>query len=143
VEVKESKFGSANRFQAEPPFVGLLPPDNLKAGQTWERSYPVTIEPPHGTGEKYLAVQRYACKGVTNGLATIGLTTEMKTQPEAVGDRVPLLEMQPEGEIVFDLQAGRLRSAALRIDKELKGHDGEGSSYHFQSTYTVQYVGDH
>jgi hypothetical protein len=50
--------------------------------------------------------------------------------------------MQPEGEMVFDVQAGRLQSAALRIDKELKGHDGEGSSYHFQSRYTVQYVGD-
>jgi hypothetical protein len=143
VEVKESKFGSAGRFEVEPPFVGLLPPDGLKPGQAWERSYPITLGPPHGTGEKYVAVQRYACKGVTNGLAAIGLTTEMKTQPEAAGDRVPLLEMQPEGEMVFDLQAGRLHSAALRVDKELKGHDGEGSSYHFQSTYTVQYAGDH
>jgi hypothetical protein len=143
VEVKESRFGSPGRFEVEPPFVGLLPPDGLTAGRTWERSYPITLGPPHGTGEKYVAVQHYTCKAVTNGLAAIGLTTEMKTQPEAAGDRVPLLEMQPEGEMVFDVQACRLQSAALRIDKELKGHDGEGSSYHFQSTYTVQYVGDH
>src|SRR5262249_24091854 len=132
VEVKESKFGSPGRFEVELPFVGLLPPDNLQAGRTWERSYTIALGPPPGTGEKYVAVQHYACKAVTNGLAAVGLTTELKTQPEAVGDRVPLLEMQPEGEMVFDLQAGRLQRAALRIDKDLKGHDGEGSSYHFQ-----------
>jgi hypothetical protein len=52
-----------------------------------------------------------------------------------------VLQLQPEGEVVFDLQAGRLQSARLRIDKELKGHQGEGSSYKFQSAYTEKYVG--
>jgi len=53
-------------------------------------------------------------------------------------DRVPLLQLQPQGEIVFDLQAGRLRSATLRVDKELTGHQGEGSSYRFQSVYSEE-----
>ena len=54
----------------------------------------------------------------------------------------PLLQMQPEGQVIFDTKEGRLRQATLRIEKELKGHQGEGSSYHFQSTYTEEYVGD-
>jgi hypothetical protein len=55
---------------------------------------------------------------------------------------VPLLQWLPEGEMVFDVQAGILRSATLKIDKELTGHQGEGSSYHFQSVYTAEYAGD-
>jgi hypothetical protein len=98
------------------------------------------LEPPQGTGdEKYAAVQRYICKDVADNLATVSLTTEVKGIPAAQEDQVPLWQMQPEGEIVFDLQAGRLQKATLKIDKEAKI---EGGNTHFQSIYTEQYVGD-
>jgi hypothetical protein len=142
VEVKESRFGPASRFDLELPFVGVLPDTGLQPGQAWERSYQITLEPPTGTGEKYAALQRYMCKGITGNLATIAMTTDLKTQPEAVADRIPLIQNLPEGEVVFDLQAGRLQSAVLKTEKELKGHQGEGSSYHFKSTYLEQYIGD-
>ncbi|HEV3204064.1 MAG TPA: hypothetical protein VGY77_06770, partial [Gemmataceae bacterium] len=48
VEVKQSKFGSAGRFESEPPFLVTL---TEQGGQKdWERSYKITLEPPHGTG---------------------------------------------------------------------------------------------
>src|SRR5262249_20617698 len=112
------------------------------AGQTWERGYRITLEPPQGTGEKYDAMQRYECKHIADGVATVAVTTLLKTMPESLLDRVPLLQMQPEGEIQFDVQNGRLQSAHLRIEQELTGHQGEGSSYRFQSTYTEEYVGN-
>ena len=59
----------------------------------------------------------------------------------AQADQEPLLQWQPEGEVVFDLQRGRLHSARLTINKELKNHQGEGSSYKFQSTYVEQCTG--
>jgi hypothetical protein len=140
VEVKECKYGPASRFESEPPFVITLPGDGLKSGQNWARSYQVTLEPPQGTGEKYQAAQKYVCQSVAAGAATLALTTVLDTQPEALADRVPLLQVQPEGEVVFDTQLGLLRSARLHIDKELKGHQGENSSYHFQSSYSEQYT---
>src|SRR5262249_53584332 len=142
VEVKELKFGSASGFESEPPFAAVLPGAALAPGQGWERAYQMTLEPPRGTGEKYAAVQRYACKGIDGALATLGVTTEVKNPPEAAADQVPLLQMLHEGEVVFDLRAGRLHRAALKVDKEVKGHQGEGSSYRFQSSYTVEYAGD-
>ncbi len=42
VEVKESKFGPASRFENELPFVGVLPAGDLKAGQEWQRDYKVS-----------------------------------------------------------------------------------------------------
>jgi hypothetical protein len=140
VEVKECKYGSPSRFECDLPFVFTLPDEGLREGLRWERAYHVTLEPPQGTGEKYAAAQQYVCKGVSGNLATVALTTALKAMPESVADRVPLLQMQPEGEVVFDVQAGLFRSARLRIDKELTGYEGENSSYRFQSTYTEEYV---
>lgn len=140
VEVKESKQAPASRFESEMPFVVLLPAAELQPGTAWERSYQVTIEPPQGTGDKFDAVQKYACQKIDGAAVTISLSTTIKNLPASPLDQVPLLEMQPEGEIVFDAVSGRLHKAHLAIDKELKGLQGEGSSYHFQSTYTEQLV---
>jgi hypothetical protein len=141
LDVKESKFGPASRYENELPFVGVLPADGPKDGQEWQRDYKITLEPPSGTGEKYDAVQKYVCKSAADGLMAATMTTELKTPP-APAEQAPLLQLLPAGEVVFDLKAGRLKSAALKIDKEVKGHQGEGSSYHVQVTYNEEYIGD-
>ena len=141
VEVKESKQAPASRFESDLPFVLLLPGAEgrpVQPGMAWERTYQVTLEPPQGTGDKFDAVQKYTCQKIDGAAVTISLTTTIKNLPTSPLDQVPLLEMQPEGEVVFDAVSGRLYSARLRIDKELKGLQGEGSSYHFQSTYSEQ-----
>jgi hypothetical protein len=140
IEVKECKFGPASRLEAQPPFEFVLPTAAPKVGEAWERGYKITLEPPSGAGEKYDAVQTYTCKAIEEGKATLTLATTLKTLPESPLDRVPLLDQQPEGQIVFDTQAGRLHKANLHVTKEILGHQGEGSSYKFQSTYTVEYV---
>ncbi len=142
VEVKESKFGPASRYESAPPFVLVLPGAEVRPGQVWERDYAITLAPPQGTGEKYQAAQHYTCKEIKDGMAVVALTTAPKTQPDAAADRIPLLQSLPEGEIVFDLQSGMMRSARLRIDRELKGHQGENSTYRLQSQYTEEYVGN-
>jgi hypothetical protein len=141
LEVKDAKFGytSATKYESDPPFKFLLPVEGFKMGQGWERQYQLTLEPPQGTGEKYPAVQRFLCKNITGNLATLTLATEVTSTPAAQEDQVPLWQMQPEGEIIFDVQAGRLQKATLRINKETKG---EGASTHFQSAYTEEYAGD-
>ena len=142
VEVKESKHGPASRFDAELPFAVVLADEGPKVDQTWERAYKMTLEPPQGTGDAYDAIQKYTCTSVTGTTATIALSTAFKKLPESPLDRVPLLQMQPEGEVIFDIQAGRLQRAHFKIEKELTGHQGEGSSYRFQSEYTEEYAGD-
>jgi hypothetical protein len=140
IEVKETRHGPASRFDSELPFVIVLPDARPRPGQTWQRTYQITLDPPQGTGEKYDAMQSYVCKAADDATITVALATEIKSQPESVFDRIPLLQMQPEGEVLFDVRSGRLKSAHLRIDKELAGHQGEGSKYHFQSAYTEELV---
>jgi hypothetical protein len=142
VEVKESKFGPASKFESDLPFKAVVPGADVKEGTAWERKYQITLEPPQGTGEKYDARQKYVCKSVKDGAATLALTTTLVNPPEGAGDQAPLAQSQPEGEVVFDVKAGRLQSAKLHIDKEIKNHQGDGSSYRFTSSYLEEYAGD-
>lgn len=137
-KVLETKLGQASRYEAEPPFLIVLPASPVAVGGRWDRHYHITLEPPLGTGEKYPATQKYECKSITGPLAALTLTTQFSKLPENPGDRIPLLQRQPEGEIVFDLQQGRLHSARLTINHTLENHQGHGSSYHFQSSYSEQ-----
>jgi hypothetical protein len=136
VELKQSKQGGISRFEAMPPFVAVVPRQAVQSGQYWDRAYDITLEPPQGTGEKYSASQRYTCKQSSAKSVVIQLTTTLLKEPEAVADRIPLLQSLPEGEVDFDPENGIMRSAHLKIDKELKGHQGEGSSYHCVTSYT-------
>jgi hypothetical protein len=142
LEVKENHFGPASRFESEPPFALTLGNVTVSAGAAWERNYSVTVEPPQGTGEKYVAVQKYRCTSVTGNLATIALTTQFNKLPENALDRVPLLQHQPQGEVVFDLANGRMHQANLRIQEELQNQQGPGSSYRCVSSYKEQFVGN-
>lgn len=138
--VVEVLQGAANRYESEPPFVLVLPGQAVQEGQAWQRAYAVTLEPPLGTGEKYPAAQVYKWTTSKAGQATLTLTTQLKAQPENNADRAPLLQKQPDGQIVFDIEAGRLVSAQMSIDKTLENHAGEGSSYRFFSQYTEQLI---
>jgi hypothetical protein len=133
--VIETKLGSAVRYEAEPPFGIVLPAGKIEAGQTWRRPYTIVMEPPHGTGEKYQAEHLYVCKKIDAARGTVALSTQFKTKPDNLFDRLPLLQKDARGEVVFDLQKGRVAAIHLSIDETIENHQGKGSSYHFQSQY--------
>ena len=137
VEVKSSTT-HASSYENELPFLVLLPVGGLEVGKGWDRAFDITLAPPVGTGEKYAAVQSFACKSIEGGKAKLSLSTALKAMPKAPADAIPLWQMMPEGEVVFDLEAGRLHSAKLGISKELKGHQGEGSACKFTSTLVIE-----
>jgi hypothetical protein len=142
VEVKESRLGNPASYQNELPFMALLPAEGMKAGHVWERPYQITLVPPLGTGEKYDAARRFTCKALTADLATVTVEPTLKTTLKAPADVMPLWQVMPTGEVVYDVKNGRVQSATMKIEQQLKGHIGENSETRFQSLYTLQYVGD-
>jgi hypothetical protein len=139
-KVLEVSKGPANRYESELPFGLTLPAAPVAPGQSWDRSFTVTLDPPLGTGEKYPASQKYTCSKVADGLATFTLVTALLKVPENKMENLPLLQKQPQGEVTFDVQHGRLQGVRLVIDRQILEHQGAGSSYRFQSTYTEQYA---
>jgi hypothetical protein len=140
VEVKESKVGPAARFATELPFKITLPDVEPKPGDAWDRTYTIQLDPPLGTGEKYAAAQRYTTQEPKGGFLTIGLGTTIKDLPAQAAEQIPLLPLLAEGTLFFHAQSGRYYGARLKIEKELKNHQGEGSSYKFVSTYVEDLV---
>jgi hypothetical protein len=136
IEVRESKFGSKSRFEADLPFKIVLPPSEFKEGKTWDRTYTIKLDPPQGTGETYEATQKYTVKAPMNGFATIALNTTIKDVPAQVSDQIPLLPMLMDGEVYFHAATGRYQAARLKIKKELLKHQGEGTKYVFESMYS-------
>lgn len=135
VEVKESKVGPATRFASELPFKLVLPTTPAKVGDAWDRSYTIQLDPPLGTGEKYEATQKYTCLEPKSGLLTLSLATSIKEMPTQSAEQIPLLPLLPEGTLYFHAESGRYYAARLTIAKELKNHQGDGSSYKYTSTY--------
>jgi hypothetical protein len=129
------KQGPAARHMAEPPFTVVLPGSAVQQGQGWTREFDVTLDPPLGTGEKHTARQEFQCMKMEDGKATIALKTIFKAMPEAVQERMPLLQKEAQGSVVFDVAAGRVAVIRLEIDRTLMNHQGEGSSYRYESTY--------
>lgn len=140
VEVKESKVGPASRFATELPFKVVLPEAEPKAGESWDRAYTIQLDPPLGTGEKYAAVQKYTCLEPKGGFLTVGLTTQVTDPPAQAADQIPLLPLTQEGVLYFHAQSGRYYGARCKVERELKNHQGEGSTYKFVSTYTEDFV---
>ena len=140
VEVKESKVGPATRFAADLPFKLVLPDAEPKVGESWDRSYTIQLDPPLGTGEKYAAVQKYTCQEPKGGFLTVGLTTQVKDPPAQAADQIPLLPLTQDGTLFFHAPSGRYYGARFKVERELKNHQGEGSSYKFTSTYVEDLV---
>lgn len=133
--VIDVKQGSAATFDWQPPFVIVFPEAKAAVGQAWKRPFNLVLDPPYGTGEKYDAEQRYDCVKLDGGKATLTVKTEFKTMPDNSRERLPLLQKDIQGELLFDLNAGRLVSTRLRTDKTVENHQGPGTSYRFKSDY--------
>jgi hypothetical protein len=111
-------------------------------GQTWVRDFELVMEPPLGTGEKHAAQQEFHCTKLAAGTAAIAVKTAFKEMPEAVQEQMPLVQKESEGELLFDVTAGRVTEVRLTIDRTLANHQGAGSSYRFQSSYTERLVAE-
>ncbi|MCI0456230.1 MAG: hypothetical protein L0Z62_04520 [Gemmataceae bacterium] len=139
--VVEVKQGPKERFESELPFQLMLPAAVPAPGQAWARTYKIALDSAEGKSEQADVTQRYTCAKIEASGAHLTVKTEFSKLPEGAQERLPLLQKMPEGEVVFDVANGRLQSAQLRIDQTVQGHQGEGSRYRFQSSYSEQFAG--
>ncbi len=139
--VKESNFGAASKYEIELPFAVVLPAGEIKKGLAWLRNFNITLEPPQGTGEKYETSQKYECIAIDKEKIKLQVTTELKNTPATVADQLPLLPFLVEGEVTLDSNKGLMTESILKVDKTLKGHQGENSSYRMYSIFKETLIG--
>lgn len=95
------------------------------------------LDPPNGTGESYDFTQKYVSKGATKeGLLVVGVETALKAPPKTTGEQVPLVPMLWTGDVYFNTVAGKYHAARLTAKAELANHQGEGTKFVYESTYS-------
>jgi hypothetical protein len=65
----------------------------------------------------------------------------LKKNPENIADQLPLLPFLVEGEVTLDAEKGVMTESIMKVDKTLKGHQGENSSYRMYSLFKETLTG--
>lgn len=127
-----------SRLQVELPFRLALPDAADTASNAWERTFPFTVDPPVGTGERYDFKQTYRVKVSKGTRIMLTMSTDVLNPPKAATDMQPLLPLLWSGEIEFDTEKGQYLGSQLRIQKDLLNHAGPGTKFEIECAYSEQ-----
>lgn len=141
LEAKSANTASAERLQIELPFRLTLPDTMPAINGTWDRAFTIKLDPPNGTGEKYDATQTYTLKGENMGYAVIGVATALKLPPKDPAEMPPLVPYLWDGEVYVQRTTNRYAGARLSVKKEITNHQGTGSKFTYETTYTEALAG--
>lgn len=112
------------------PIAVRLPENEVEVGDTWDEPFDiqVTLE---GGGTKTIHTRRHhKLASVANGIATIEVTYQILS-PVDSHIECQLVQRLMEGEVRFDIEAGRVVSQRMDIDKRILGFAGPTSSMHY------------
>lgn len=119
-----------------------LPEEPVKVGETWSFPYEMVIPGNNGTVVKIKTQQKYSLERVKNGVATIHMATVILTPIHDPAIEAQLIQRQTEGTIRFDIEAGRVLSQQMDLDKRVVGFAGrtDPSSLHYLTRFTEELV---
>jgi hypothetical protein len=104
-----------------------LPEKAVKVGDKWETSREIKIRREDGTPKNVKIRELYTLEKASAGVAVISIRSEPLTPLSEPELEAQALQQMSNGEIRFDLDAGRLISKNLVWDKTVVGFSGTGS----------------
>ncbi|NLS97099.1 MAG: hypothetical protein GXX96_33600 [Planctomycetaceae bacterium] len=119
-----------------------FPEEPVAVGETWSFPYEMVIPTNNGTVVKLNTQQKYSLERVKNGVATIEMATVILTPIHDPAIEAQVIQRQTEGTIRFDLDAGRVLSQQMDLDKRVLNFAGknEPSSLHYLTRFTEDLV---
>jgi hypothetical protein len=115
-----------------------LPEEPVAVGHTWSIAMPIEVPQPTGTVKKIDASQKFTLSEVKNGVATIQIATQILTPIHDPAIEAQLIQSQSSGFVRLDIDAGRVLSQQLDVDKGVVGFRGDASSMHCLSRFTEE-----
>lgn len=111
-----------------------LPDTPVLPGAEWAVPQEVVVEAP-GAGRKAVRVRlRYRLESLRDGIASIAVDTTVLTPVDDPRLEARLLERVWDGEILFDVEAGRVVSRRTGIDRRIVGFGGPQSSVRYKAS---------
>jgi hypothetical protein len=111
-----------------------LPDGPVAPGAEWTIPQEVVVEVPNGPRKLVRTRLRYRLDRVADGIATIRVDTTVLTPIDDPRLEARLLERIWDGEIRFDIEAGRVISRRTGIDRRVVGFGGPESSVRYKAS---------
>jgi hypothetical protein len=125
----EHKFGVGN-------MVMRLPEQPIAVGSTWFESSEIRVRLPDKRVKRIKTRKLYTLDKVQTGVATISVKTEVLTPVHEAQVKAGLIQQLTEGEIKFDIDAGRVLSKQLDWDETVVGFNGADSMLKYLARIT-------
>lgn len=113
-----------------------LPEKPVAVGETWSEKHDVTVPLETGGIKKILTQQTYTLASVQTGVATIEVATQILTPVNDPAIEAKLIERGSRGAVRFDVDAGRVLSQQMDLDKRVVGFRGAGSALNYLTRFT-------
>ncbi len=115
-----------------------LPEQPVPVGHEWTIPDEIVVEVPGGPRKAVRTRLRYRLEDLHDGLATIAIDTTVLTPVDDPRLEARLLERIWDGEIRFDVEAGRIVSRRTSIDRRVVGFGGPQSSVRYKASLEEQ-----
>jgi len=118
-----------------------LPEGPIQIGESWSSPGEVDVAQKDGTPKKIKTRQKFTLEGVEDGIATIKVDAQVLTPVSDPAIEAQLIQRLSSGTVRFDLEAGRVLSQTLELDKHVIGFSGPASSMHYVTRLTEKLLG--
>jgi hypothetical protein len=119
-----------------------LPEGPIAIGETWSTPIEVDVTLQDGSHKKVQTRQQFTLENVTDGIAHVAIDSQVLTPIRDPSIEAQLVQRMSTGWVKFDLEAGRVVSQQLELDKHVVGFNGPASSMHYVTRVTETLLGD-
>jgi hypothetical protein len=136
-EVRENRFGSAKRYDTDPPMGVVLGSGPIILGSKWERDVTISSDPtaPASETNGWKALVNAECIAATASSRTIKVDAKWVKEPESSEARISLLQHFPATEVVLDQPGMPPKLIVSKMDRTIKHGEKDGSLYRLISDY--------
>jgi hypothetical protein len=117
-----------------------LPDGPVPLGHTWSVPSDIDVPLESGAVKHVKAIQQFTLEDVKTGVATIRVSTEVLTPITDPKIESQLVQREAAGHVRFDIDAGRILSQQMDIDKHVVGFRGDASSIHYVNRFCERLV---
>jgi len=117
-----------------------LPEELIAVGQTWSFPHEISVPLESGGVKVVKTLQKFTLKGVSTGVATIDVETQILTPIHDPAIEAKMIQRAASGVVRFDVDAGCVLSQRVDLDKRVVGFRGGASSIHYLTRFTENLI---
>ncbi|MBN2218163.1 MAG: hypothetical protein JW719_12385 [Pirellulales bacterium] len=117
-----------------------LPKDPVAVGESWNLRHEMLLRLETGATKTILIQQVFTLQDVKTGVATIEVANQVLTPIHSPEIEAKLIERYSHGIVRFDVDAGRILSQQMDLDRNVVGFRGAESCMHYLTRFTEEFL---